>query len=121
MNKTVTLERLNVVRDIFVFCTLTGLSFSDVEGLKPEHVSVDEEGNYWIHKARQKTNTLCSVNIFKPSFTLFSFEKMPATSSEVSTCNLSAIVDVGLLQHTVNLTHRIENLTVDDRITDFAG
>lgn len=61
MNKTFTLERLNVVRDIFVFCALTGLSFSDVEGLKPEHVSVDEDGNNWIHKARQKTKNLCSI------------------------------------------------------------
>lgn len=61
MNKTFTLERLNVVRDIFVFCALTGLSFSDVEGLKPEHVSVDDDGNYWIHKARQKTKNVCSI------------------------------------------------------------
>ena len=61
MNKTFTLERLNVVRDIFVFCALTVLSFSDVEGLKPEHVSVDGEGNYWIHKARQKTKNICSI------------------------------------------------------------
>lgn len=61
MNKTFTLERLNVVRDIFVFCALTGLSFSDVEGLKPEYISVDDEGNYWIHKARQKTKNVCSI------------------------------------------------------------
>lgn len=61
MNKTFTLERLNVVRDIFIFCALTGLSFSDVEGLKPEHVSVDDDGNYWIHKARQKTKNVCSI------------------------------------------------------------
>ena len=61
MNKTFTLERLNIVRDIFVFCALTGLSFSDVEGLKPEHVSGDDDGNYWIHKARQKTKNVCSI------------------------------------------------------------
>ena len=61
MNKTFTLDRLNEVRDIFVFCALTGLSFSDVEGLKPEHVSVDDDGNYWIHKARQKTKNVCSI------------------------------------------------------------
>ena len=61
MNKEFTLDRLNVVRDIFVFCALTGLSFSDVEGLKPEHVSVDDDGNYWIHKARQKTKNVCSI------------------------------------------------------------
>ena len=61
MNKDFTLDRLNVVRDIFVFCALTGLSFSDVGGLKPEHVSVDDDGNYWIHKARQKTKNVCSI------------------------------------------------------------
>ena len=61
INKEFTLDRLNVVRDIFVFCALTGLSFSDVEGLKPEHVSVDDDGNYWIHKARQKTKNVCSI------------------------------------------------------------
>ncbi len=61
MNKTFNLERLNVVRDIFVFCALTGLSYSDVEGLKPEHVSMDDDGNYWIHKARQKTKNVCSI------------------------------------------------------------
>lgn len=61
MKKTFTLERLNVVRDIFIFCTLTGLSFSDVEGLKPEHISQDDDGNFWIHKARQKTKNICSI------------------------------------------------------------
>ena len=64
MNKTFTLERLNVVRDIFVFCALTGLSFSDVEGLKPEHVSVDDEGNYWIHNARQKDEECLQHTLF---------------------------------------------------------
>lgn len=61
MKKTFTLERLNVVRDIFIICALTGLSFSDVEGLKPEHISQDDDGNFWIHKARQKTKNICSI------------------------------------------------------------
>ena len=43
------------------YATMAGLSFSDVEGLKPEHVSVDNDGNYWIHKARQKTKNVCSI------------------------------------------------------------
>lgn len=55
------MERLNVVRDIFVFCAFTGLAFSDGAALKPEHISVDDEGNYWIHKARQKTKNMCSI------------------------------------------------------------
>ena len=61
MKKDFEVERLNVVRDIFVFCSLTGLAFSDVAALRPEHISVDDEGNYWIHKARQKTKNMCSI------------------------------------------------------------
>lgn len=61
INKKFDIERLNVVRDIFVFCSLTGLAFSDVAALKPEHITVDEDGNYWIHKARQKTKNVCSI------------------------------------------------------------
>lgn len=61
MKKDFEVERLNVVRDIFVFCSLTGLAFSDVAALKPEHITVDDEGNYWIHKARQKTKNMCSI------------------------------------------------------------
>ncbi len=61
MNKKFDIDRLNVVRDIFVFCSLTGLAFSDVAALKPEHIAVDEDGNYWIHKIRQKTKNVCSI------------------------------------------------------------
>ena len=61
MKKDFEVERLNVVRDIFVFCSLTGLAFSDVAALRPEHISVDDQGNYWIHKARQKTKNMCSI------------------------------------------------------------
>ena len=64
MKKTFTLERLNVVRDIFIFCALTGLSFSDVEGLKPQHISQDDDGNFWIHKARQKTKNIWPYSIY---------------------------------------------------------
>lgn len=61
MKKDFEVERLNVVRDIIVFCSLTGLAFSDVAALRPEHISVDDEGYHWIHKARQKTKNMCSI------------------------------------------------------------
>lgn len=61
MSKKFEIERLNVVRDMFVFCSLTGLAFADVAALKPEHITVDDEGNYWIHKIRQKTKNVCSI------------------------------------------------------------
>ena len=54
-------ERLNIVRDVFVFCCFTGLSFVDVMQLRPEHITKDSNGNFWIRKTRQKTKNMCNI------------------------------------------------------------
>lgn len=56
------IERLDIVRDIFIFCCYTGLAFIDVYNLKPEHITEDAHGRKWIHKQRQKTE----VEFFVP-------------------------------------------------------
>ena len=61
INKEFTIERLANVRDIFVFCSLTGLSFSDVKQLKDEHIVRDNNGALWIRKRRQKTKNMCNI------------------------------------------------------------
>ena len=55
------IERLELVRDVFIFCVYTGLAFIDVYNLRPEHVSEDNNGNLWIVKPREKTNNLCNI------------------------------------------------------------
>lgn len=55
VNKEMPNERLEQVRDVFVFCCLTGLAFIDAYGLGPEHMGKDEKGKLWIYKPRQKT------------------------------------------------------------------
>ncbi len=55
-------ERLNMVRDIFIFCCYTGLAFIDVYNLHPEHITEDAHGRKWIHKQCQKTE----VEFFVP-------------------------------------------------------
>jgi len=59
--KEFTLPRIALVRDVFVFCSFTGLSFIDVKQLTSEHIVKDREGNYWIRKARQKTKNMCNI------------------------------------------------------------
>lgn len=61
IDKPIRVERLAQVRDIFVFCCFTGLAFSDVKGLKSEHIATDNNGNMWIRKPRQKTKNMCNV------------------------------------------------------------
>lgn len=55
------IERLELVRDVFIFCVYTGLAFIDVYNLRPEHISEDSNGNLWIVKPREKTNNLCNI------------------------------------------------------------
>lgn len=55
------LERLTLVRDVFIFAAFTGLAFIDVQQLAPEHIVRDNNGNLWIRKPRQKTKNMCNI------------------------------------------------------------
>ena len=49
--------------DVFVFCIFTGLAFSDVKDLSPEHLVKDNKGELWIRKNRQKTKIMCNIPV----------------------------------------------------------
>ena len=54
-------HRLARIRDVFVFCCLTGLAFADADHLRREHLSQDDEGRWWIHKPREKTSVMSRI------------------------------------------------------------
>lgn len=55
-------DRLNKIRDVFVFNSLTGLAFSDCKTFnKEEHIYIDENGSKWIYKDRIKTGGLSRI------------------------------------------------------------
>jgi site-specific recombinase XerD len=59
------IERLELVRDVFVFQCWTGLAFIDVYNLRAEHIHSDSNGSLWIIKAREKTDNLCNIPLLK--------------------------------------------------------
>ena len=61
INKDFAIKRLERVRDIFIFCCFTGLSYSDVKTLDKSHFETDEVGRVWIKKHRVKTGVLFRV------------------------------------------------------------
>lgn len=61
INKEISIPRLAKIRDIFVFCCFSGLAFSDVKGLRAEHLAKDNNNQLWIRKRRQKTNNMCNI------------------------------------------------------------
>lgn len=50
INKDFDIQRLQTVRDIFIFCCFTGLAFTDVKNLKKEHLVQADNGEWWIRK-----------------------------------------------------------------------
>jgi integrase len=49
------IKKLNIVKDIFLFCSFTGLSYAEVHSLKPEDIITGVDGKDWVTKDRQKT------------------------------------------------------------------
>ncbi len=54
-----------LVRDLFVFSTFTGLSYSDVKNLTKDHLKTSFDGHLWIITRRQKTNTDSSIRLLE--------------------------------------------------------
>jgi len=61
--KKFSVERLNTVRDMFVFCCYTGLAYIDVHKLKRSEIVKGVDGDLWIYTSRQKTDTLSRIPI----------------------------------------------------------
>jgi site-specific recombinase XerD len=60
-------DRLNEVRDIFLFCCYTGFSFIDVSKLTPDELTIGMDGNKWIFTNRQKTGIQSNVPLLPPA------------------------------------------------------
>jgi integrase len=54
-NTNFKVERLNVIRDIFVFCIYTGLAYAEVESLTPDNITNGMDGEAWLNIYRKKT------------------------------------------------------------------
>lgn len=54
-------KRLDVIRDMFLMSAFTGLAFTDVSQLTEDHIVIDNDGNKWIRKPRQKTKQMSNI------------------------------------------------------------
>jgi integrase len=105
-NKDFSTDRLNHVRDIFIFSCYTGLAFSDVEKLTSLDIVIGIDGEKWIYTTRTKTDTDSKIpllpeaqrliekysdktrqNINNRLFPLMSNQKMNAYLKEIAGCS----------------------------------
>jgi len=61
VNKNFTIDRLRLVRDIFIFSCYTGLAYIDVKQLTLENIVIGIDGERWISTHRQKTDSPSNI------------------------------------------------------------
>lgn len=69
-DKNIVIERLRLVRDLFLFSCYTGLSYSDVEKLTPADIATGIDGEKWIFTTRTKTDTATRVPLLPPALSI---------------------------------------------------
>lgn len=54
-----------LIRDLFIFCCFTGLSWTDMANLTKENLQTSFDGHLWIKTNRQKTGTETSLRLLE--------------------------------------------------------
>lgn len=84
-NLTTSIERVSVVRDLFVFSCYTGISYSDIMKLSNNSIMTGIDGNQWIMAKRNKTKTPFKIPILpKVELLIEKYKNHPRTQIKKS-------------------------------------
>lgn len=110
------IDRIQKIKDLFIFCCYTGLGFKEMTNLKKEDVVTEFDDNLWIHIHRSKTNRVYKVPLLpkaKAILDKYKNEKsefvLPKTYNSNFNAYLKEIADLAGI--TKNLTHHIARKT----------
>lgn len=134
-------ERLNQVRDIFLFSCYTGLAYVDVKKLSKSHINTGVDGNEWIFKKRQKTDTSTRVPLlplaleliikykYHPEcinsdvlFPVLSNQKMNSYLKEIANvCGINKELTFHIARHTFATTITLSNGVPIESVSKMLG
>lgn len=104
--KPIFIERLEKVRDIFLFCCYTGYAPVDALNLTAANLFEDNDGNLWIMTNRAKTSIRENVPVLPPALTIIKKYKnkqmglLPQISNQKMNAYLKEIADIcGINKH----------------------
>ncbi|WCO02590.1 site-specific integrase [Psychroserpens ponticola] len=63
IEKEFEIERLTLVKDLFIFSCYTGLSYIDVMNLNEDNIAIGIDGGRWIITSRQKTHNKVKIPV----------------------------------------------------------
>lgn len=101
-NKELSIQRLELVRDMFLFSCFTGLAYIDVANLTPDNI-VKLDGKEWIMTKRQKTSVETNVLLLDiPKSIIFKYghktyrdgKLFPVLSNQKTNSYLKEIADL---------------------------
>lgn len=72
-NARIVSDRIDKVRDLFLFQCYSGLAYIDIANLQPSDVQSNDEGQYYIKKNRYKTNVQYTSVLFKDAINIWEF------------------------------------------------
>lgn len=73
--KSFSIHRLAHVRDIFVFCCYTGLSYADVKKLSTNDIAKGVDGKLWVLTSREKTETDSHIPLLNKALSILALYK----------------------------------------------
>lgn len=126
LNKNLHTARLKQVRDIFIFCCYTGLSYSDVKKLTKDNLVKGIDGEMWIKTNRTKTNTPSNIPLLPTAQMILDNYKdhievingevlLPVLSNQKSNAYLKEIADLCGIKK--NLTTHLARHTFATTVT----
>ncbi|UZH55476.1 site-specific integrase [Salinimicrobium tongyeongense] len=140
IEKEIRNDRLNLVKDIFLFCCFTGLAYADVKKLSEKEVVVGIDGNKWIKMNRTKTKTRSSIPILptaeailqkytshpdvnhKRLLPVLSNQKMNAYIKEIGDlCGINKNLTFHLARHTFATTVTLSNGVPIESVSKMLG
>lgn len=125
-NLSISIERLNIVKDLFVFSCYTGICYADIVQLGHNNVAIGIDGNKWIITKRQKTGTPVKVPLLPKSLhiiekyknhhrTLDNGTLLPKISNQKLNSYLKEVADLSGV--TKNLTFHMARHTFATTVT----
>ncbi|MEM1002510.1 MAG: site-specific integrase, partial [Bacteroidota bacterium] len=135
------LERLMMVKDLFIFSCYTGMSYIDIMKLTPDNITCGVDGNHWIMTERKKTGIPVKIPILPVVASLISKYKdhprtefrnglMPHISNQklnsylkevADKCNISKNLTFHMARHTFATTITLSNGVPIETVSKLLG
>lgn len=134
-------DRLNLVRDIFIFSCYTGLAYIEAKNLDESHINIGIDGGRWIFIRRQKTEKLSRIPLLEiPELILSKYkdhkvckvkgsllpiltnQKMNAYLKEIAdVCGINKELTYHVARHTFATTVTLNNGVSLEAVSDMLG